>query len=126
MNWRTLFFLSMSGILLSAPSPVSAQTPITVIGVGNSTCEVWRDPAKAGMKDHSAASSWVAGYVFGVAHELDFDLLKDQTRVSVDAAVDYYCSQHPTDRVVDAAEYLGGALKKRAGKDAPRDLYHRY
>jgi hypothetical protein len=92
----------------------TAANAVTVKGMRS--CEAWikgraEQPARAfGSK---IDSSWLVGYLSGVAVARDIDFLKGVDISIINSWMDNYCSSHPLDLMGDAADALSIELKKR-------------
>lgn len=83
---------------------------------GMKSCAVWvknRAEQPAPSLGAIIDSTWLAGYLSGVAVARNVDFLKGVDENTVKVWMDNYCASHPLDLVGDAADALSIELKNR-------------
>jgi hypothetical protein len=108
--------IALVGLALLLPC-ATAKT-ITVRGEGLAPCNIWIREHEAGTSRRPVQDSWILGYVNAAAGMLDVPDIEDVTtkfrNADLVAWIDDYCSSHPDDPVIRAADALMRELVRRA------------
>jgi hypothetical protein len=81
------------------------------------SCGAWIDVCRSHPHNQILYEGWVLGYLSGVNfHSTSKDFLRNVVVQSISAWFDNYCSTHPLDDLVTAADALVIELRDRAGE----------
>jgi hypothetical protein len=94
--------------LLTAQKRVPAEMS-RGYGTGLGSCGTWTRNERL-LPNHNFQVSWVLGFVSGAGWE--GPQLKVTDSDAIDQFVTAYCSQHPTDQILDAAKALIKTLQE--------------
>jgi hypothetical protein len=104
-------------IILLAPVDAPAKT-INVRGEGVASCRAWSDAHTRKTDRFPVQDSWLLGYVNAVAGFLDFPGVEDFTAKFHNRDlvnwIDDYCSAHPEEPIIRAADALMRELARLA------------
>ncbi|HEY7301911.1 MAG TPA: hypothetical protein VH684_28810 [Xanthobacteraceae bacterium] len=104
-------------VALLGPLCAEAKT-ITVRGEGYASCNMWTQEHAIRSRRQPVQDSWVLGYVNAAASMLDFPDVDDVSAPFHNADlitwIDDYCSSHPDDPLIRAADALMRDLARRA------------
>jgi len=104
-------------ILLLWPLTGEAKT-ITVRGEGYASCNMWTEEHAEMSKRQPVQDSWILGYVNAAVGMLEFPNVDDVSapfhNTDLIAWIDDYCSVHPNDPLIRAADALMRDLARRA------------
>ncbi len=104
-------------ILLLLSSAATAKT-ITVRGEGFATCGSWIQEHARKSTRQPVQDSWLLGYVNGVSGSLDLPGVEDVSgrfhNADLVAWIDNYCSSHPDEPLIRAADALMRELARLA------------
>jgi hypothetical protein len=110
----TTFFL---GIALLAPGTVAGKT-IKVRGEGLASCTAWVQEHQRKSRRQSDQDSWLLGYVNAVSGMLEIPGVEDVSEpfhnIDLVMWVDDYCTSHPDEPLIRAADALMRDLARRA------------
>lgn len=115
---KIVFLISAACLFSFSPLAFGGQT---IIGGGSMICETY---IQADDVVKLASENWVLGYLSAAnMRAKNVDLLLAIESVSVIAAVEKYCGQHDSNRLVDAAIYVLKELVASAEGDCtnPQD-----
>ena len=112
---QKLYALVILGLLW----PLAAEAvTITVRGEGNASCNAWTREHAARSNRQRDQDSWILGYVNAAASMLEIPTVEDVSAPFHNADlitwIDDYCSAHPDDPVIRAADALMRDLARRA------------
>ena len=96
-------------LTLLADVPMATASPVTVFGAKLS-CEDW---VQGDMGDSAAESTFVAGFLSGMAVATNKNVLESTDLDSATAWMTSYCSENPSSTVTGAAEKLFFELERR-------------
>jgi hypothetical protein len=111
-------------ILLLLPFDAMAKT-ITVRGEGFASCAIWIQEHATKSSRQAVQDSWILGYVTAATSMLDVPGVEDVTAAfrnpDLVAWISEYCSSHPDEPIIRAADQLMRELLRRASEQ-PRPL----
>lgn len=81
-------------------------------GAGVSSCGTWLSDRRDGVRSSAPDIEWVLGFLAGAADAGADDAFKGTDVDGISAWIDRYCSRHPTERIIRAAEAF--VLARRA------------
>ena len=104
-------------VALLAPAALAGKT-IKVRGEGLASCNAWVQEHQRKSRRQSDQDSWLLGYVNAVSGMLDIPGVEDVSEpfhnIDLVMWVDDYCSSHPEDPLIRAADALMRDLARRA------------
>jgi hypothetical protein len=104
-------------ILLLWPAAGEAKT-ITVRGEGYASCNMWTQEHTIRSRRQPVQDSWILGYVNAASSMLDLPDVEDVSAPFHNADlitwIDDYCSAHPDEPLIRAADALMRDLARRA------------
>jgi len=104
-------------VLLLWPLSAEAKT-ITVRGEGYASCNMWTQEHTVRSRRQPVQDSWILGYVNAAASMLELPEVEDVSAPFHNADlitwIDDYCSAHPDDPLIRAADALMRDLARRA------------
>jgi hypothetical protein len=113
MRWMMV----LAAILLQLPLDATAKT-ITVRGEGFASCSIWLREHTAMTTRQPVQDSWVLGYVNAAAAMLEIPGVEDVSasfrNADLVAWIDDYCTDHPDEPLIRAADALMRELARRA------------
>jgi len=101
--------LSIPTVLVLAISQYAEPKNISVYGWATESCSSWTDAERSSV-NHPAQSQWVAGFLSG----LNLGSTDEIEQTDIPGAVAWinnYCADHPSDKVMSAAEALTVQLR---------------
>jgi hypothetical protein len=105
------------GIVLILPVAATTKT-IKVRGEGLASCTSWVQEHDRKSRRQSVQDSWLLGYVNAVSGMLDVPGVEDVSgpfhNIDLVMWIDDYCSSHPDEPIIRAADELMRDLAKRA------------
>jgi len=112
--------LSIPTLLVLAISQYAEPKNINVYGWAAESCSSWTDAEQSSV-NHPTQYQWVAGFLSGLS--LDFSEEIEQTDIpSAVAWANNYCADHPSDKIMSAAEALAVQLRVKGNSTTNMEI----
>ncbi len=109
---QAIILLCLATFALGAGT--SGSEANVMFGSGKDSCGQWTADHTSGTVVGKYQEQWLLGYLSGISQWSGFrekDILAGQDFAGISAWVSLYCSQHPLEKLVDAADELVKVLK---------------
>ena len=110
---------AFSVLILISVAPASASANM-MRGPGVSTCGTWTKNRQSDVIQSAWSEFWVLGYLNRASLQHSGDILESANSDGINAWIDNYCSAHPLDLIVDAADQLENELAARVAPSPKR------